>query len=66
MRTTLLRPEPVDRRDTQPVDRTDSAGRAAARLRDGEWLMVKDMYSTGAEILSQLGSQLPPPPEDAA
>jgi len=62
----LYRPEPVLSDDAQPVNRDTPPRQAAARLRDGELLMVTDFYSTGAEILAQLQSLLPTPPEKAS
>jgi hypothetical protein len=66
MTQTLHRPEPILRHDASPVDGRTPPGRAAARLRDGEVLMVTDSYGTGAEILAQLQSLLRPPPRDAS
>ncbi|MDP6933272.1 MAG: hypothetical protein QGG40_10170, partial [Myxococcota bacterium] len=63
---TLHRPEPIRDHAAQPVDRSAPPARVAERLRDGQVLLVTDHYSTGAEILGQLRSLLPPPPQDAS
>ncbi len=50
----LNRPKPIMRHRAHPVDGTRSPKRAAERLLNGDQLIVKDQYSTGAEILAQL------------
>lgn len=62
----LHRPEPILQNEAVPVDRTRPPVRAAERLRDGEQLIVTDKYGTGAEIIAQLRSVMPPPAEDAS
>jgi len=66
MNRTLHRPEPLLRHDAEPVDPTMSPRQIAARLRDGDVLIVTDRYSTGAEIIAQLQSLLRPPGSDAS
>lgn len=65
MTRTLRRPEPILGHRASPVDREVPPDRAAARLLDGDPLIVSDYYSTGAEILAQLEVLMRPPPQDA-
>jgi hypothetical protein len=62
----LHRPKPILRHTAQPVDRSTAPAQAAARLRDGEVLVLTDHYSTGVEIIGQLQLLMNPPPEDAS
>jgi len=66
MTRALHRPEPILHQDAHPVDGSMPPRHAAARLRDGEVLMVTDSYGTGAEILAQLQVLMPPPAGDAS
>ena len=50
----LNRPKPIMRHRAAPVDGTRSPRRAAERLLNGDQLIIKDHYSTGAEILAHL------------
>lgn len=61
----LLRPDPILRHDATPVDRAVSPRQVAKRLRDGEVLMISDLYGTGLKIMAQLRAMLPPPAQDA-
>jgi SAM-dependent methyltransferase len=65
MNPTLHRPEPVLRHTAQAVDRVVAAKRAAERLRDGDLLIVTDLYATGEAILAALDRLLPAPPQGA-
>ncbi len=65
MPQSLYRPEPVLSPTAERVDRRTPVERSAARLREGETLLVTDAYSTGADILDALRRQLRPPGEDA-
>lgn len=65
MPATLHRPEPILDPAADRVDRRTSPREAAARLRDGESLLVDDAYGTGATILGELQSLLRAPPEHA-
>jgi hypothetical protein len=62
----LHRPRPLPSPAAPSVDRTTPPGKAAARLLDGEVLVVTDRYGTGAEILARLQSLVPQPAEDAS
>ena len=62
---TLHRPEPILSPAAEWVDSNTPPGRAAARLRGGEVLLVSDAYGAGANILAALRSLLRPPAEDA-
>jgi predicted RNA methylase len=61
----LLRPHPVLRHSADPVDRRTPPTVAAQRLLEGKRLVVRDHYSTGAEILLALRERLGPPAEGA-
>jgi len=50
----LNRPKPIMRHKSQAVDMNTPAVRAAKLLINGEQLILKDHYSTGAEIIEQL------------
>ncbi|PKN45918.1 MAG: hypothetical protein CVU59_07655 [Deltaproteobacteria bacterium HGW-Deltaproteobacteria-17] len=65
MTPNLHRPEPILRHTARPVDRSVPPQAAAARLRDGETLLVTDLYTTGEAILARLDALLRPPPHDA-
>ncbi len=67
MNDALHRPEPSRHHAAaRSVDDRMPPRYVAERLRDGEVLMVTDRYATGAEILSQLRSLLPPLPASAS
>lgn len=61
----LLRPEPVSAHGARPVDQATPPAWAAARLLEGETLLVMDRYSTGAEILAVLAAAQAPSDGDA-
>ncbi len=60
-----LRPEPVRNAPARSVNKDTPARRAAELLRDGQPLIVTDLYHTGAEILGQLDKLMPRPPASA-
>lgn len=66
MNRELHRPEPLLHPTASPVDRNTPPGRAAARLRAGETLMITDFYGTGEDILAELGHLMQPPPATAS
>lgn len=66
MNRALHRPEPMLHPTAHPIDRNTHPGKAAARLRAGETLMLTDFYGTGEDILAELEVQMPPPPESAS
>jgi SAM-dependent methyltransferase len=61
----LHRPEPRLSHQAQPVDRHTPPQRAAARLCDGQDLLITDAYDTGLAILAQIDAMLPAPAEGA-
>ncbi|MBU1413767.1 methyltransferase [Myxococcota bacterium] len=65
MNRKLHRPEPILHHTAKSVDRSVPPQAAAARLRDGEMLIVADLYTTGEAILARLDLLLRPPPHDA-
>lgn len=66
MTPALYRPQPIFKHSARPVDQNTPPAWAAARLREGEVLLVTDRYSTGAEILSVLAAELGEPAPDAS
>jgi precorrin-6B methylase 2 len=66
MTPALHRPEPIFTHSARPVDQATPPAWAAARLREGEPLLVTDRYSTGAEILAVLAAALGEPDPDAS
>lgn len=65
MSRTLHRPEPVRFHAARPVDRSVPPELAAQRLRDGESLMLSDLYESGEPILAALERAMPLAPPDA-
>jgi predicted RNA methylase len=65
MTTPLYRPAPVDPTGAKPVQQRHDPSGVARGLLEGRRGIVKDHYSTGAEILAQLKKVDPPPPRDA-
>lgn len=66
MPTPLYRPSPVDPTGAKPVQQRHDPLGVARGLLAGRRGVVKDHYSTGAEILAQLKQLDPPPPRDAS
>lgn len=60
------RPEPVTPKRVHHVDRSTHPDEAASWLRDGDTLVVADLYGTGADILDALQAMLPLPPMSAS
>lgn len=66
MNTKLHRPEPIFKQSTTEVKQKTLPRSAANRLMDGEFLLVSDFYSTGADILDELHYLMRPPPSHAS
>ena len=66
MNGALYRPDPIVKHTAAPVDQTAQPRLIARRIRDGESFVVTDFYSTGADIMAQLESLMPVPPQEAA
>lgn len=63
---TLHRPEPILAHEARPIDRDVAPRQAAAWLRAGKPLLVRDHWTTGGDALARLHLDMEPPDDDAS